>query len=276
MTHRTFSLEFFPPKTPEGMDKLRDARAKLGLLHPEFFSVTFGAGGSTRDRTLETVLDIQAAGYAAAPHLSCVASTRESISEILETYRANGIRHIVALRGDLPSGMAEPGEFRYANELVTFIREQTGDWFQIEVAAYPETHPQARNYREDLQNFKRKADAGANAAITQYFFNPDAYFNFVDDCAALGVTLPIVPGIMPISNYSQLSRFSAACGADIPRWLARKMESYMDDTASIKAFGLDFVSGMCDKLLRGGAPGLHFYTLNQASLTSAIWQRLGL
>jgi methylenetetrahydrofolate reductase (NADPH) len=276
MTHRTFSLEFFPPKTPEGMDKLRDARAKLGLLHPEFFSVTFGAGGSTRDRTLETVLDIQAAGYAAAPHLSCVASTRESIREILETYRANGIRHIVALRGDLPSGMAEPGEFRYANELVTFIREQTGDWFQIEVAAYPETHPQARNYREDLQNFKRKADAGANAAITQYFFNPDAYFNFVDDCAALGVTLPIVPGIMPISNYSQLSRFSAACGADIPRWLARKMESYMDDTASIKAFGLDFVSGMCDKLLRGGAPGLHFYTLNQASLTSAIWQRLGL
>jgi methylenetetrahydrofolate reductase (NADPH) len=276
MTHRTFSLEFFPPKTPEGMDKLRDARAKLGLLHPEFFSVTFGAGGSTRDRTLETVLDIQAAGYAAAPHLSCVASTRESIREILETYRANGIRHIVALRGDLPSGMAEPGEFRYANELVTFIREQTGDWFQIEVAAYPETHPQARNYREDLQNFKRKADAGANAAITQYFFNPDAYFNFVDDCAALGVTLPIVPGIMPISNFSQLSRFSAACGADIPRWLARKMESYMDDTASIKAFGLDFVSGMCDKLLRGGAPGLHFYTLNQASLTSAIWQRLGL
>lgn len=276
MTDRTFSLEFFPPKTPEGMDKLRDARTKLGLLHPKFFSVTFGAGGSTRDRTLETVLDIQAAGYAAAPHLSCVASTRESIRDILETYRANGIRHIVALRGDLPSGMAEPGEFRYANELVSFIREQSGDWFQIEVAAYPETHPQARNYREDLLNFKRKADAGANSAITQYFFNPDAYFNFVDDCAALGVTLPIVPGIMPISNYSQLSRFSATCGADIPRWLAHKMESYMDDTASIKAFGLDFVTGMCDKLLRGGAPGLHFYTLNQAGLTSTIWQRLGL
>lgn len=276
MTQRTFSLEFFPPKTPEGMEKLRDARTKLGQLQPKFFSVTFGAGGSTRDRTLETVLDIQAAGYAAAPHLSCVASTRESIGEILETYRANGIRHIVALRGDLPSGMAEPGEFRYANELVSFIREQTGDWFNIEVAAYPETHPQARNYREDLLNFKRKADAGANAAITQYFFNPDAYFNFVDDCAAQGVTLPIVPGIMPISNYSQLSRFSATCGADIPRWLARKMESYMDDTASIKAFGLDFVTGMCDKLLRGGAPGLHFYTLNQAGLTSSIWQRLGL
>ena len=276
MSERTFSLEFFPPKTPEGMDKLRDARAKLALLHPKFFSVTFGAGGSTRDRTLETVLDIQASGSAAAPHLSCVASTRESIREILETYRANGIRHIVALRGDLPSGMAEPGEFRYANELVNFIRQETGDWFQIEVAAYPETHPQARNYRDDLQNFKRKTDAGANAAITQYFFNPDAYFNFVDDCAALGITLPIVPGIMPISNFSQLSRFSSACGAEIPRWLTNKMESYLDDAASIKAFGLDFVTGMCDKLLRGGAPGLHFYTLNQAGPTSSIWQRLGL
>jgi len=276
MTERTFSLEFFPPKTPEGMAKLRDARTQLALLKPEFFSVTFGAGGSTRDRTLETVLDIQAAGLAAAPHLSCVASTRESIREILETYRAHGIRHIVALRGDLPSGMAEPGEFRYANELVSFIRQETGDWFQIEVAAYPETHPQARGYREDLLNFKRKADAGANAAITQYFFNPDAYFNFIDECTALGVNLPIVPGIMPISNFSQLSRFSSACGAEIPRWLANKMQSYMDDTASIKAFGIDFVAGMCDKLLRGGAPGLHFYTLNQAGLTTAIWQRLGL
>ncbi|MDP2787796.1 MAG: methylenetetrahydrofolate reductase [NAD(P)H] [Pseudomonadota bacterium] len=276
MTERTFSIEFFPPKTPEGMAKLRDTRQQLALLNPEFFSVTFGAGGSTRDRTLETVLDIQAAGLAAAPHLSCVASTRESVREMLETYRANGIRHIVALRGDMPSGMAEPGEFRYANELVGFIRQETGDWFQIEVAAYPETHPQAHSYRDDLLNFKRKTEAGANAAITQYFFNPDAYFNFVDDCTALGVTLPIVPGIMPISNFSQLSRFSAACGADIPRWLARKMESYMDDTASIKAFGLDFVTGMCDKLLRGGAPGLHFYTLNQAGLTSTIWQRLGL
>jgi methylenetetrahydrofolate reductase (NADPH) len=276
MTARTFSLEFFPPKTPEGIDKLRDARSKLAQLRPEFFSVTFGAGGSTRDRTLETVLEIQSAGLAAAPHLSCVASTRESIREILATYRGNGIRHIVALRGDLPSGMAEPGEFRYANELVDFIRQETGDWFQIEIAAYPEMHPQARSYRDDLTNFKRKADAGANAAITQYFFNADAYFNFVDDCAALGVTLPIVPGIMPISNFSQLSRFSAACGAEIPRWLDNKMRSYGDDTASIKAFGLDFITGMCDKLLRGGAPGLHFYTLNQAGLTSTIWQRLGI
>ncbi len=276
MAKRTFSIEFFPPKTPEGTEKLRNARRQLAQLHPKFFSVTFGAGGSTRDRTLETVLEIQNEGLAAAPHLSCVASTRENIREILETYRVNGIRHIVALRGDLPSGMADPGEFRYANELVSFIRQETGDWFEIEVAAYPETHPQARNYREDLLNFKRKTEAGANSAITQYFFNADAYFNFVDDCAELGVTLPIVPGIMPISNFSQLSRFSAMCGADIPRWLARKMESYSDDTASIKAFGLDFVTGLCERLIAGGAPGLHFYTLNQAGLTTTLWQRLGL
>jgi len=276
MNDRTFSIEFFPPKTPEGMEKLRHARRQLAQLHPKFFSVTFGAGGSTRERTLETVLEIQGEGLAAAPHLSCVGSTHENIREILETYRANGIRHIVALRGDLPSGMADPGEFRHANELVSFIRQETGDWFEIEVAAYPETHPQARNYREDLENFKRKVEAGANAAITQYFFNADAYFNFVDDCAELGVTLPIVPGIMPISNYSQLSRFSAMCGADIPRWLARKLESYCDDTASIKAFGLDFITGLCERLIEGGAPGLHFYTLNQAGLTTTLWQRLGL
>lgn len=276
MAERTFSIEFFPPKTPEGMAKLRETRRQLAQLKPKFFSVTFGAGGSTRDRTLETVLEIQAEGLAAAPHLSCIGSTRDSLREILDTYRAQGIRHIVALRGDLPSGMAEPGEFRYANELVAFIREETGDWFEIEVAAYPETHPQARNYQEDLRNFQRKVAAGANAAITQYFFNPDAYFNFVDDCAELGVTLPIVPGIMPISNFSQLSRFSAACGAEIPRWLARKMEGYLDDSASIRAFGLDFITGMCEKLLDGGAPGLHFYALNQAGLTSTIWQRLGI
>ncbi len=276
MAERTFSIEFFPPKTPEGMVKLRETRRQLAQLKPKFFSVTFGAGGSTRDRTLETVLEIQAEGLAAAPHLSCIGSTRDSLRDILDTYRAHGIRHIVALRGDLPSGMAEPGEFRYANELVAFIREETGDWFEIEVAAYPETHPQARNYQEDLRNFRRKVEAGANAAITQYFFNPDAYFNFVDDCAELGVTLPIVPGIMPISNFSQLSRFSAACGAEIPRWLSRKMEGYLDDSASIRAFGLDFITGMCEKLLDGGAPGLHFYALNQAGLTSTIWQRLGI
>ena len=270
------SFEFFPPQTPEGAEKLRAARRQLAQLKPAFFSCTFGAGGSTRDRTLETVLEMQAEGLPAAPHLSCIGSTRENVRAILERYKAAGIRRLVALRGDLPSGMAEPGEFRYANELVEFIRAQTGDWFEIEVAAYPETHPQARNYRDDLLNFKRKVEAGANAAITQYFFNPDAYFNFVDDCAELGVSLPIVPGIMPISNFSQLSRFSAACGAEIPRWLSRKMESYLDDTASIKAFGLDFITGMCEKLLDGGAPGLHFYALNQAGLTSTIWQRLGL
>jgi methylenetetrahydrofolate reductase (NADPH) len=276
MSDRIFSIEFFPPKTPEGVEKLRQTRRQLAQLKPRFFSVTFGAGGSTRDRTLETVLEIQAEGLEAAPHLSCIGSTRESIRQILETYRAHGIRHIVALRGDLPSGMAEPGEFRYASDLVAFIRKETGDWFTIEVAAYPEMHPQARNYREDLINFKRKVDAGANAAITQYFYNADAYFNFVDDCRALGVTLPIVPGIMPISNYAQLARFSSACGAEIPRWLAKKLEAYHDDTDAIRAFGLDVVTGLCERLLSGGAPGLHFYTLNQAGLTATLWQRLGL
>ena len=276
MSERIFSIEFFPPKTPEGVEKLRQTRRQLAQLRPRFFSVTFGAGGSTRDRTLETVLEIQAEGLQAAPHLSCIGSTRESIRQILETYRAHGIRHIVALRGDLPSGMADTGEFRYASDLVHFIRQETGDWFEIEVAAYPEMHPQARNYREDLANFKRKVDAGANAAITQYFFNADAYFNFVDDCRALGVTLPIVPGIMPISNYTQLARFSSACGAEIPRWLANKLEAYHDDAASIRAFGLDVVTGLCARLLSGGAPGLHFYTLNQAGLTATVWQRLGL
>jgi len=276
MSDRIFSIEFFPPKTPEGVEKLRQTRRQLAQLKPRFFSVTFGAGGSTRDRTLETVLEIQAEGLEAAPHLSCIGSTRESIRQILETYRAHGIRHIVALRGDLPSGMAEPGEFRYASDLVAFIRKETGGWFTIEVAAYPEMHPQARNYREDLINFKRKVDAGANAAITQYFYNADAYFNFVDDCRALGVTLPIVPGIMPISNYAQLARFSSACGAEIPRWLAKKLEAYHDDTDAIRAFGLDVVTGLCERLLSGGAPGLHFYTLNQAGLTATLWQRLGL
>jgi len=276
MTAPIFSIEFFPPKTDEGVAKLRETRRQLAELNPKFFSVTFGAGGSTQERTLETVLEIQAEGLAAAPHLSCVGSTRENIRSILDIYQSHGIRHIVALRGDLPSGMADPGAFRYANELVTFIREETGDWFDIEVAAYPEIHPQARGYREDLQNFKRKCDAGANSAITQYFFNADAYFNFVEDCQALGISLPIVPGIMPISNYSQLARFSSMCGAEIPRWMARKLESYHDDTASIKAFGLDFVTRLCERLLQGGAPGLHFYTLNQAGLTTSLWQRLRL
>ena len=273
---RTFSFEFFPPKTPEGMEKLRATRQQLAQLKPKFFSVTFGAGGSTRDRTLETVMEIQASGSAAAPHLSCIGSTKESIQKTLETFKAHGIRHIVALRGDLPSGMADPGEFRYANELVAFIRAQTGDWFQIEVAAYPEIHPQAKNAQEDLANFKCKTEAGANAAITQYFYNADAYFRFVDDCAAMHVTLPIVPGIMPITNCAQISRFSDACGAEIPRWIRKRLEAYGDDLDSIRAFGLDVVTDLCDRLLQGGAPGLHFYTLNQAGPSSTIWQRLGL
>lgn len=276
MNKPILSFEFFPPKTPEGVEKLRAARQQLARLNPEFFSVTFGAGGSTRDRTLETVLEIQAEGNQAAPHLSCIGSTRDSIRAILNEYRSHGIRHIVALRGDLPSGTADVGEFRYANELVAFIREEAGDWFQIEVAAYPEFHPQAISAQADLSNFKRKVEAGANAAITQYFYNADAYFNFRDECAALGISIPIVAGIMPIGNFSQLARFSDTCGAEIPRWLRLKMQSYGDDTASIRAFGLDVVSAMCERLLRGGAPGLHFYTLNQAGLVSTIWQRLGL
>ncbi len=276
MAEHIFSMEFFPPKTAEGATKLRETRRQLAQLNPRFFSVTFGAGGSTRERTLETVLEIQGEGLGAAPHLSCIGSTEENIREILQTYKAHGIRHIVALRGDLPSGVADPGEFRYANELVAFIRKETGDWFEIEVAAYPEMHPQARNYQQDLLNFKRKVEAGANAAITQYFFNADAYFQFRDECLALAIDIPIVPGIMPISNYGQLARFSTMCGAEIPRWLAKKLESYYDDSASIKAFGLDFMTQLCDRLLTNEAPGLHFYTLNQAGLTSTLWQRLGL
>jgi len=273
---RTFSFEFFPPKTPEGMEKLRATRQQLAQLKPKFFSVTFGAGGSTRDRTLETVLEIQREGHDAAPHLSCIGSTHDNIREILGQYKENGIKHIVALRGDLPSGMVGAGEFRYANELVEFIRKETGDHFQIEVAAYPEFHPQAQTARDDLLNFKRKVEAGANSAITQYFFNADAYFNFLDECAALGIAIPVVPGIMPITNYTQLARFSDACGAEIPRWIRLKLQGYGDDTASIRAFGLDVVTALCDKLLRHGAPGLHFYTLNQAGPISTVWQRLGL
>ncbi|MBT9568858.1 MAG: methylenetetrahydrofolate reductase [NAD(P)H] [Thiobacillus sp.] len=276
MTERTFSFEFFPPKTAEGADKLRAARGQLAQLGPKFFSVTFGAGGSTRDRTLETVREIQAAGSAAAPHLSCIGSTEDNIREILAEYKSQGIRHLVALRGDLPSGSMDVGEFNYANELVEFIRAETGDWFEIEVAAYPEIHPQARSYTADLANFKRKVDAGADSALTQYFFNADAYFRFVDDARAAGVGIPIVPGIMPIGNYVQLARFSDACGAEIPRWLRKKLETYGEDMASLRAFGLDVITDLCARLLAGGAPGLHFYTMNQAGPTTTIWQRLGL
>jgi methylenetetrahydrofolate reductase (NADPH) len=273
---RTFSFEFFPPKTAEGAEKLRATRKQLEQLRPKFFSVTYGAGGSTRDRTLEAVLEIQRAGFDAAPHLSCIGSTRAEIAEILATYKEHGIKHIVALRGDLPSGSVGLGDLRYASELVEFIRATTGDAFHIEVACYPEFHPQARSPRDDLAAFKAKVDAGANAAITQYFFVADAYFRFVDDCEALGITLPIVPGIMPIGNFAQLARFSDACGADIPRWLRLKLQSYGDDAASIRSLGLDVITELCDRLLAQGAPGLHFYTMNQAALTTTLWQRLGL
>ena len=273
---RTFSFEFFPPKTPEGMEKLRATWKQLMQLKPRFFSVTYGAGGSTRDRTLQAVLEIQKDGCDAAPHISCVGSSRADIQATLELYRTKGLRHIVALRGDLPSGTASAGELRYANELVQFIRQTTGDHFHIEIAGYPEFHPQARSATEDLRSFKRKVDAGANAAITQYFYNADAYFRFIDDCEVLGIDLPIVPGIMPIANFSQLARFSDACGAEIPRWLRLRLQSYAGDIASIRSFGLDVVTDLCDRLLSQGAPGLHFYTMNQAGLTSTIWQRLGL
>jgi methylenetetrahydrofolate reductase (NADPH) len=271
-----YSLEFFPPRTPEGVEKLRAARRQLGQLKPAFCSVTFGAGGSTREGTLSTVLEIIGEGMKGAPHISCIGSTREGIRAVLQQYRAEGIRQLVALRGDLPSGTADAGEFRYANELVAFIREETGDWFHIDVAAYPECHPQARSPQHDLDNFVRKIDAGANSAITQYFFNADAYWSFVDACADRGVDVPIVPGIMPIASFSKLARFSDACGAEIPRWIRRRLEGYGDDVASIRAFGLDVVTSLCAGLLERGAPGLHFYTLNQAGLTTTIWQRLGL
>jgi methylenetetrahydrofolate reductase (NADPH) len=278
MSHTNFSIEFFPPKTPEGVDKLRIARAKLAALNPTYFSVTFGAGGTTQQGTLDTVLEIRAEGLEAAPHLSCVGGNAESIRAVLRQYQAKDIRRVVALRGDLPSGYGLgaqlPGSFRYANELVEFIRKETGDWFRIEVAAYPEMHPQARSPQEDLTNFVRKIKAGADAAITQYFYNADAYFQFVDAATKLGVNVPIVAGIMPITNYTQLMRFSEMCGAEIPRWVRLKLASFGDDSVSIKAFGLDVVTELCERLLEGGAPGLHFYSMNQAVATTAIWQRL--
>ena len=270
------SVEFFPPQTPDGAEKLRAVWTKLAPLKPAFCSVTFGAGGSTQDRTFETVEEIRAAGLPAAPHLSCIGSTKTRVREILERYRAAGIRRIVALRGDLPSGMAQPGELRYANELVEFIRQETGDWFRIEVAAYPEYHPQAKSPKDDLANFKRKADAGANAAITQFFYNADAYEHFVADARAAGVTIPIIPGIMPIASFSKLSRFADTCGAEIPRWMRKQFESFGDDAASIRAYGLDVVTQLCERLIKAGAPGLHFYTLNQAGLTTEIVNRLNL
>ena len=274
METNNFSIEFYPPKTAEGAAKLRVARAKLATLNPKYFSVTFGAGGSTQQGTLDTVLEILAEGHAAAPHLSCVGGSRASIRAILNEFKSHGIRRLVALRGDLPSGYGGGGELLHASDLVEFIRAETGDWFHIEVAAYPEMHPQARSPQDDLQNFARKVQAGANAAITQYFYNADAYFQFVDQARKLGVDVPIVAGIMPITNHTQLMRFSDMCGAEIPRWVRLKLASFGDDSASIKAFGLDVVTQLCERLLAGGAPGLHFYSMNQAGPTTALWQRL--
>jgi methylenetetrahydrofolate reductase (NADPH) len=270
------SFEFFPPNTPVGSDKLKTVVQDLAVVQPEFFSVTYGAGGSTRDKTLATVKDIAALGFEAAPHLSCVGSTAEGISDILATYRAQGIRRLVALRGDLPSGTATAGEFRYASDLISFIRKTQGaDWF-IEVAAYPEYHPQQRYARKDIEHFAAKVKAGADSAITQFFFNPDAYFHFVDEVRALGVTVPIVPGIMPIHNFAKIAQFAARDGIEIPRWVALKMEGYLDDTASVRAFGIDVVSRLCERLIAGGAPGIHFYTLNQSGLSLEICKRLKL
>lgn len=278
MTSPDFSIEFFPPKTAEGADKLRATRARMAVLNPKYFSVTFGAGGSTQQGTLDTVLDIRSEGHQAAPHISCLGSSRARLRDILAEYRSHGIRRLVALRGDLPSGYgamdAASGEFRYANELVEFIRAESGDWFHVEVAAYPEMHPQARSPSDDMQHFVRKVQAGADAAITQYFYNADAYFRFVDDARKHGVQVPIVAGVMPITNYTQLMRFSDMCGAEIPRWIRLALASFGDDSESIRAFGLDVVTAMCERLLAGGAPGLHFYSLNQAGPTMAICQRL--
>ncbi len=272
-----FSFEFFPPKTDRGREKLVHTSQQLARLGPRYFSVTFGAGGSTQARTYETVLElVRETGVPAAPHLSCIGSVRDNIQRTLESYRQQGVSHVVALRGDLPEGMTDPGDFRYASELVTFIREQTGDHFKIEVAAYPEIHPEAPSARADLDNFQRKVEAGADSAITQYFFNIEAYFRFIDECEKRGVSIPIVPGIMPITNYAQLARFSDICGADIPRWIRKRLEGYGDDTESIRAFGLEVISKLCKQLLDAGAPGLHFYTLNQAEATLAIWKNLGL
>lgn len=268
------SFEFFPPKTAEGIANLRETRTQLAKFNPEFFSVTFGAGGSTTDRTKETVFEIQADGYQAAPHISCISSSKEEIRALLSAYKAKGIKRLVTLRGDVPSGEVSVGDFKYANELVSFIRQETGDWFHLEVAAYPEFHPEALSAAKDMANFKRKVDAGADSAITQYFYNADAYFRFVESCDADGITIPIVPGIMPIYNYTQLARFSGICGAEIPRWLRLRLEAYADDMPSLRALGIDVVSELSETLLNWGVPSLHFYTLNQAGIISKIIENL--
>ncbi|MCO6519228.1 MAG: methylenetetrahydrofolate reductase [NAD(P)H] [Snodgrassella sp.] len=276
MSFTSLSFEFFPPRTEEGRRKLAITRKQLSQYQPEYFSCTYGAGGTTRAGTLQTITDILNDGVAAAPHLACIGASREEMISLLQTYKDMGIRHIVALRGDIPSGVGFGHQgLRYANELVGLIRQEFGDWFHIEIAAYPEFHPQSRSAEDDINHFVRKCQAGADSAITQYFFNADSYFWFVDEVQSRGVNIPIIPGIMPIASFSKLARFSETCGAEIPRWLRLKLQSYADDTASIKALGLDVVTEMCDNLLQQGAPSLHFYTLNQAGLVSTICQRLG-
>ena len=275
---KNFSFEFFPPKTPEGAEKLKVVRSELGKLKPKYFSVTFGAGGSTQEGTMETVLDIKNAGFNAAPHISCMGTSKQTIINLLEQYKDNGIAQLVVLRGDIPSGSGagSHGDFNFANELVSFIREKYHDYFHIEVAAYPEFHPQAANAEVDLDNFKRKVEAGADSAITQYFFNPDAYYNFIDCCEKRGLSIPVLPGIMPITNYTMLARFSNMCGAEIPRWIQKRLEAYGDDKESIKSFGEDVVTRLCEQLLAAGAPGLHFYTMNQTAPTKKLWDNLNL
>lgn len=271
------SCEFFPPRTDKGAEKLRTTKRQLDVLQPKFYSVTFGAGGSTQEKTLETVLDIQSTGTPAAPHLSCVGSTNENIRNLLNKYKNNGIQRIVALRGDKPSGWAgDLGELRYANELIEFIRRETGDYFHLEVAAYPEFHPQAHTPSQDIDYFCAKVKAGANSAITQYFYNTDAYFHFVEACQQRGIDIPIIPGIMPITNYEQIVRFSDMCGAEVPRWIRQQLQAKQEQVEDLKAFGLDVVTRLCEKLIQGGVPGLHFYTLNQAATTLEIARRLGL
>ncbi len=272
----TLSFEFFPPKTAEGIENLRATRRKLAIYKPEFFSVTFGAGGSTRDRTMDTVFEIQDEGYPAVPHISCISSSKAEIRELLDAYKNKGIKRLVVLRGDIPSGEVSAGDFKYAVDLVTFIRQETGDWFHIEVAAYPEFHPESTSAAKDIEHFKRKVEAGANSAITQYFYNADAYFRFLDSCEKAGITVPIVPGIMPIYNYTQLARFSGVCGAEIPRWLRLRLEAYGDDLSSLRAFGTDVISDLCDKLVKAGVPSFHFYTLNQAGVISTIIENANL
>jgi methylenetetrahydrofolate reductase (NADPH) len=275
-TRFPLSIEFFPPKTPEGVEKLRGVRQQLYALRPEFCSVTFGAGGSTQEGTFSTVRDILAEGMNAASHFSCVGASRDGVRAQLATLKAIGVKRLVALRGDLPSGFGAGGEFQFASDLVAFIRAETGDDFHLEVAAYPEVHPQAKSPESDLRAFAAKAQAGANSAITQYFYNSDAYFRFVEDVDALGVQIPVVPGIMPITSSTQLMRFSDACGAEIPRWIRLRLQGFGDDTASIKAFGLDVVTDLCEQLRAGGAPSLHFYSMNQSLATLEICRRLGL